>query len=819
MYKSYPRLLSAGLLACLPLLMFGFTIRGRIVESISSEPCSGAQFTVYHANDTVRGILSGSTGVDGDFEESIRGHGRYILRANYPGKKSRDVAFEAKSANDKVELGEILLDESGSVLEEVTVVAKKDLITSDGAKLTYDVERDPSSGTNTVMEMLRKVPMVTVDGEDNIRVKGATDFRIYINGKEDPMISGNPKEVLKSMPASSIKKIEVITDPGAKLDAEGAGGILNIITDRKQALEGYLATVRAGISNGGYNGSVYARTKINKVTASLSMNGWNSHIFRTHNRSESEREDFESDDNRYYRTRQRSLTKYDSEALNYNMSWEPDTLNLFTLSASIYHNFFKSKTAQTIDMRNIDRELQWQYKRDFLTRQHNSNLSIDASYQHTFPHQNGHTLTLSYQYNYSDSPFRSIVDNYDYITFPGTPEPYQERTRSSYSNSHTAQADYVLPLFGDKHSFEAGAKLTMRPQRMGDAIYMGDSPEAADLYSRIRLSQHNNVYAGYVSYTATFGKFTGRAGVRYEHTDLGMDYHLLENTGSYTDFTTRLNDIVPNAALTYRITPMSNLRLSYSMRITRPSLGNLNPYENVLTYGDLSYGNPNLTSAHSNSIDLKYSNYGGKLSGEATVGYRQTNDLITNYSFMKDNVLHSTFANIGKYSGLHMSTYLMYQITDNMDASVWISLNYSDYKAGKGMTAHNHGWNSNMNANYGWTMPCKLRLDAWGGYWSPYHSLQYNGAWGYYYGLSLSRSFLKQDALTVSVNASDLFPVWQTQNSTSKTETTLTRSSSRYSRWSAGLSVSFRFGSLKSDVKRTKVRISNDDVNESKESK
>ena len=115
-------------------------------------------------------------------------------------------------------------------LDAVTVVAKKPLVKTDIDKLSYDVESDPESKTNNILEMLRKVPMVTVDGQDNIKVNNSSSFKVYVNGKPNNMMSNNPSEVLKSMPANTIKKIEVITNPGPKYDAEGVGGILNIIT-------------------------------------------------------------------------------------------------------------------------------------------------------------------------------------------------------------------------------------------------------------------------------------------------------------------------------------------------------------------------------------------------------------------------------------------------------------------------------------------------------------------------------------------------------------------------------------------------------------
>ena len=126
--------------------------------------------------------------------------------------------------------------------DAVTVVAKKPPVKSELDKMTYDVESDPEAQANSVLEMLRKVPMVTVDGQDNIMVNNSSSFKVYVNGKPNNMMSNNPSEVLKNMPANSVKKIEIITNPGPKYDAEGVGGIINIITTGK-GMEGYSLTV------------------------------------------------------------------------------------------------------------------------------------------------------------------------------------------------------------------------------------------------------------------------------------------------------------------------------------------------------------------------------------------------------------------------------------------------------------------------------------------------------------------------------------------------------------------------------------------------
>lgn len=134
-------------------------------------------------------------------------------------------------------------------------------------KIEYNIEDDPDSKSNSILEMLRKVPLVTVDGEDNVQVNGSSSFKIHVNGKPNNMMSNNPKEVLKSMPANTIKYIEVITSPGAKYDAEGIGGILNIVTVGS-GFEGYTATFRGNANNNGVGAGTYAMVKQGKLTVS-----------------------------------------------------------------------------------------------------------------------------------------------------------------------------------------------------------------------------------------------------------------------------------------------------------------------------------------------------------------------------------------------------------------------------------------------------------------------------------------------------------------------------------------------------------------------
>ena len=160
------------------------------------------------------------------------------------------------------------IDEKAIGIGEVTVTAQRSLIKNEADKVIYDVKNDEDAKTSTIIEILRKVPFVTVDGENNIKVKGNSNFKIYKNGRPNQSFSKNPKEVLSSIPANMIKKIEVITEPGAKYDGEGVDGILNIVMDDNTSIKGIVGSINAGINRSHINSSVWSMVQAGKFTAS-----------------------------------------------------------------------------------------------------------------------------------------------------------------------------------------------------------------------------------------------------------------------------------------------------------------------------------------------------------------------------------------------------------------------------------------------------------------------------------------------------------------------------------------------------------------------
>ena len=208
-------------------------VTGTVLDSLTrkGEPSAIIQF--FKVEDPSKPIAYTTTGEDGSFSQVLSDKGSYRMLFSNMGRLEKSIGFTIEG-EPSLDLGDILIEDDVQTLKAGSVTAQKTLVIMEVDKLTYKVEDDVDSKTSTVLDMLRKVPMVSVDGQDNITVNGSSSFQVYVDGKPTPMISSNPSMIFKMMPASFVKNIEVVTNPGARYDAEGVGGVLNITTNTAQ---------------------------------------------------------------------------------------------------------------------------------------------------------------------------------------------------------------------------------------------------------------------------------------------------------------------------------------------------------------------------------------------------------------------------------------------------------------------------------------------------------------------------------------------------------------------------------------------------------
>lgn len=694
------------------------------------------------------------------------------------------------------------------LLDEVVVTASKPLVQTKADKVIYNMDEDASAQTATVLDALRKVPMVSVDADGNIKLKGEGNFKIYMNGKPDPSLSSNYKDLLKAMPASMIKKVEVITDPGAKYDAEGVGGIINIVTESQSKLEGYSATFSFTGGSRMLNGGVNAMAKLGKVSMNLTYN----HAYNMSQggvTQESSQYYFTDPVNYQYRMKSKIDVNNNFDFGGLQAAWEPNASNLFTVNANLFNVSVPFNTTIDYEMLSKTGERQWSYKSKTDMDVRYLNYTVGANWQHNFRSPD-HNLVFLYQYNRNSRRDDRTYIYYDYDNYNGIVPDI--RTEVKYpDNEHTFQVDYTYP-FLKNHILETGAKYIMR-RNYGDTRE-STSPDGInweyDAANSVEMTQHQDVAAVYAAYTGKFANFMVKGGVRYEHAHLSSKFH----TPGHENFSQDLNDVVPNLLLSYTMPDYSSVSLSYQMRITRPGLEELNPYRKQESPLSITYGNPELISQKANNLNLTYSNFTLPVQMNITLGYSYTDKMILTYQYLgADDVSYTTYGNFGHCNNGSLFAYLAYPITNSMRVSLNGGVNYADYKSGK-VGVHNHGWGWNAGANYTYQMPWKLELNLYGGAGNGGVGFQDKSSVWSYHGLGISKSMLKEDRLRISLSANNFCTPVQKYTRTIDTPEMRTVSMSKYNSWNVAVSVSYRIGSFNSRIKTTSKTIVNDDVNQ-----
>ena len=703
-------------------------------------------------------------------------------------------------------------------LQGVEIVKQKSLVKSDIDKITYDIESDPDSKSNTVIEMLRKVPMVTVDGEDNIQVNGSSSFKIYVNSKPNQMMSNNPKEVLKSMPATSIKKIEVITNPGPKYDAEGVGGILNIIT-HGQRIEGYTATFSGNVSNRSAGGSTYATVKSGKLMMSgrYSYNYYNSP--RSYSGSSRKTIGNITDSSSDLESESTSKGHGHSQFGSFEASYEIDTLRLLTASFDLYGGGSKSDgDGTTIATSPLTQTQLYRYTTTNHSKNNYGYINGGIDYQRSFsvPER---LLTLSYKIE-NEPDQRETNTNYVEMHAVDGWEEFLQRLKNQYNDGsehmteHTFQIDYTTP-FAKIHTLETGLKYILRNNSSENDRYEED---IFDQDHSSHYKHRNDIFAAYLGYGLKLEKLSGRLGLRYEHTLQDVEYIL----GRGDDFKKHFNDYVPSASIGYKLTQTSNLHLGYDMRIYRPGIWYLNPYLDDSTPTNIYQGNSHLESEKSHSLNLSYSNFTPKLNINLALRYGFTNNSIENVVRMMPDtqisglknptgkdVLYTTYENIGHRQGVNFNTYINWNATKNTRVYFNGQISYTDMDDGG--TLSNHGWSLFAYGGAQQTLPKDLRISFNFFAITPNINLQGRGSSYSDYSMSIQKSWLKK-RLTLTLSASNFLKKYKRNNYTTEDISFHANSWSKYVNHRFSLSISYRIGELSASVRKAERSISNDDV-------
>lgn len=686
---------------------------GSVKDSLTFEGEPSAVLQFYRNTDLEKPVAFTTTDLDGNFVQELVIEGEYVAVYSNVGRRTVSVSF-VTVGEDSLRLADILVQDDVEMLEAGKVTALRPLVKMDVDKMTYKVEDDVDSKTSTVLEMLRKVPMVSVDGEDNITVNGSSSFQVLVDGKPNVMISSNPSEVFRSMPASSIKDIQVITNPGVKYDAEGVGGVLNITTNRSQTggslsdLDGYNATVGLNgstrLENGyGYGLRTYVTGQNNKLTYSANLNlnrniSDGMEMLNTQSMLDPSGNPLSTTTNS-----SKSGSKSLMGMASLDLGYEIDNLRLVSASAGLMLMNSGSQAEQLAQMVFGTNSISYGSLLDSDMKMKSITASVD--YQRSFENNPDRSLVFSYQL--SSRP----LDSYSKTLFDadnGFAIDLTDRYSKGLSNTvqNTFQIDYSDKWL-DRITFNAGAKYISRLNKSDQNQFYdvnGEwvrSDEASELYRH-----DNNIAAGYLQIAYGAQSFSAKLGARYEHTFQSISYA----DGKGNSLNVNYGDLVPAASLQYNISMMQNIGLSYSMRIRRPGITFLDPYVDVSDPLTRTYGNPDLSTEKAHTINLVYNYFSNGLMLNFTIRDTYCGNGISSYTFYDEQgLLNTTFGNILKSNTVGANIYANLNIGSKTRIMLNASLDYSVLDNPL-LSQHNEGLSGMAMVGLQQTLPWDLRL-------------------------------------------------------------------------------------------------------------
>ena len=737
--KQFRTFLVMTLMTLSSVAMAQTTVKGTLMDETLGEAEPFATIRVFKAGKTEKPVAMFLTDENGQFSQEVRGKGKFDIVFSSVGKEDLKMTITLGQENP-LSLDTLYIKENATMLKGVEIVAQKPLVKMEVDKMSYNVAEDEDSKSNTVLDMLRKVPMVTVDGQDNITVNGSSSFKVYVDGMPNVMFSANPSMVFKSMPATAVKSIEVMTNPGAKYDAEGAAGVLNIVMNKQnpqaaQSLNGYNGTLRATAGNKQLGASAFINGQQGKLS-------YSANVMTSYNRPGNTNTEMEQiqDNGMSQLLTSESNVKTPFTMGSLSLGYQIDPMSTLNLTAQVNSMTMKSSGTSLTTMGGNSFGSDFSYKSTTDTKMSRTSFNGSIDYQRFFNQEHTQSLALTYQLNYSPATTEMHNDfntTSDYIDLTNRYSDNHDKT-----TNHTFQLDYTMPL-GTGQTLSLGGKLQLHDATSDSKYYLKDiyDPNTSSEYE-----YKNSILAGYGEYAGNFGKLGAKAGLRYEYTWQDVKYHL----GNGEDFKKDYGSLVPTASLQYNLGVGSNLGLTYNMRISRPGISYLNPYVDKNNPIAISYGNPELDVEKNHNLSLVYNMFTSKLMVNLNLHHNFVDNAISQYSFYdSDNLLNTTYGNVVQRHQTGISGYVNYLLTKDTRLFFNGGLNYTDLRS-DALDQKNSGWTFNAMVGLQQTLPWDLKLSAFAITSTKNYTLQ---GWSGGFNIltaTLSKSLLK-DKLTIGV--------------------------------------------------------------------
>jgi outer membrane receptor for ferrienterochelin and colicin len=609
-------------------------ITGTIKDAESSNPVEFA--TVALVDPTTSKPVDGTIAdAKGKFAIKEIANGNYLVNISFIGYETIKREVKISDTNSDVDLGTIMLSFTTEILEAVTVEGQKAIIEERVDRLVYNAENDNTAKGGDAADVLKRVPLLTVDLDGNVSIRGSQNIRVLINNRPSTITAGSVADALKQIPADEIKSVEVITSPSSKYDAEGTTGIINIIT-KKTVLEGATLNVNGSVGNRGSNLGLRGGYKKGKL--GLSLGGWGRFGYNTLGSFENTQITSGNTNAQYADTRN------NSHRANYSLGMDYDFNPKNYLTSSIRFGFRGSKDYQDGLTTNtlINNILTNQIIQNVTSDNTGNSIDVNVNYTHLYEKKD-QELSFLAMYSIDDgvNDFESFtIDSLDFSI-----ESRLKNANDSYNEEFAMQIDYQTPI-SDNQLVEVGGKQTRR-KALSDYQYF--SAQGEDPYALVTDARFSNVFnyiqnvsAGYVSYTLNLDKYALKAGGRYEYTTIDAFFQDDQdiNIPSYGIF-------VPSVNLSRKLKNNNTIKAAFNRRIQRPSIRYLNPNVQGSNQLNVTVGNPALDPEFTNNYELSYSTYIKGLSLNFTGFARNSNNAIQKVTDVVGDTVRNSYQNIG----------------------------------------------------------------------------------------------------------------------------------------------------------------------------
>ncbi len=773
-------------------------IEGKIIDSLSNENVAFATISIRKAGSDkpINGTLSED---DGKFKFGEVVTGKYDLTISFLGYEDKILSnIETTLKSPDVDLGNILFSPSSIVMDAVEVTEERALIENKVDKIVFNAENDASIAGGDATEVLRKVPLLSVDLDGNVSLRGSQNVRILINGKPSGMFASNKAEALKMFPADQIKKVEVITAPSAKYDGEGSAGIINIITKRTE-INGVAGSINASLGNRQSNS--FLNLNAGKGRFGFSSNGA---VFYSHPNDGTNSFNRENlVDGQKIIAENLGTTNTSRLGFNGSASAFYDFNAFNAINSSINFRGFGFDTDGTTNgtLDNPITNFYDQFTRNNTNESLTNGFDWNTDYTKKFEGQENREWSIAAQYS-------GNVQNQDYTVQETHNLEFLNRNEivanEGDNREYTLQTDYVHP-FGKGNKIETGVK-GVRRDITSDYKYFFDNAGGPVLDNdRSNFFEYNqDVLAGYASVNFFLAKkYSVITGLRYERTDIFGDFQNGESTinNDYDNF-------LPNITISRTLSGFRNLKLSYNKRIQRPSLQFINPFNNSSSLYNQSAGNPDLEPEITHQFELGYNfNFKGFMVFASSY-YKITNDIIESIIRVNDvGISENTFDNVGTNNSLGLNVFTSKSISK---LTVRGGGNFYTYNAtgtvnGEDLEANDILYNLFFSGDYSFTGT--LKADFFGFFRSNQRTLQGTNPSFSIYGIGFRKEF-KNSSIGIRV----IEPFHETKSFDSEltgadfTQTTGFTLPFR----SVGINFRYKFGKV--DFKERKSKIKNTDL-------